>query len=145
VFIFNLPYPMANIVGSVGDFWWFRFLNAITEHPDPVNPLTGSHGMDILATTIGPSQRECTTAVNGTDLAYSESVRQRADTGGNQEKLTYYRHGLAFSRWRKSIEILWELDQLQQQQAGRRRSSSSAGLFDTGPEGSLKVPTTVIW
>ena len=144
IFIFNLPYPLATIVGRLGDFWWYRFLNAVTEQPDPAVPLTGSHGMDLLASSIGPSIRECTSAVNASDLTYSDSVRRRAATGGDKEKLTYYRHGLAVSRWEKSIEILWELNQLQEQ-GEKRRSSSAATLFDTGPKGSLKAPTTLIW
>lgn len=100
--------------------------------------------MELLASSIGPSLRECTTAVNASALAYSDSVRERATDGGNREKLTYYRHGLAFAPWKKSIETLWELNQLQEQ-GGRKRSSSLGALFDTGPEGSLRAPMTVIW
>jgi pimeloyl-ACP methyl ester carboxylesterase len=144
VFIFNLPFPMANLVGRVGDFWWYRYLNAVSTHPDPSKPLTGTHGAEMLASSVGPSVKECTTAVNASELAYSQSVRKRARTGGFQDKLSFYRHGLAFSPWEKSIEILWELNQLQLK-AGRRRSPSSATLFDTSPEGSLKAPMTVIW
>ena len=144
VFVFNLPYPMATVIGNVGDFWWYRYLNAVTEHPDPMKPLSGARGMDMLASSIGPSIRECTTAVNGSELAYSDSVRQRASAGGNREKLTYYRHGLAFARWEKSIETLWELNQIQEQ-TDKRRSSSAATIFDNGPKGSLKAATTVIW
>jgi pimeloyl-ACP methyl ester carboxylesterase len=144
VFVFNLPIPMANVVGNVGDFWWFRYLNAVSTHPDPSKPLTGAHGAEMLASSVGPSLRECSTAVNSSELAYSDSVRRRARMGGYTEKIGLYRHGLGFLPWKKSLETLWELNQLQQR-AGRRRSSSSATLFDTSPEGSIKAPVTVIW
>lgn len=146
VFVFNLPYPLANVVGNVGDFWWYRYLNAVSTHPDPSKPLSGTHGMELLASSVGPSTIQCGVVfVNShPELAYSDSVRERANTGGSQEKLTYYRHGLAFSPWEKSLETLWELNQIQEQ-GGRRRSSSAGALFDTGPKGSLKAPATIIW
>jgi pimeloyl-ACP methyl ester carboxylesterase len=146
VFVFNLPYPLANVIGNVGDFWWYRYLNAVSTHPDPPKPLSGAHGMELLASSVGPSTRECGIVFDDShpELAYSYSVRERASTGGSQEKITYYRHGLAFSPWEKSLETLWELNQLQEQDSSRRSSSGDA-LFDTGPEGSLKAPATIIW
>jgi hypothetical protein len=143
IFIFNLPRPMANLVGTVGDYWFIRYLNAISTHPDPPQPLPGAHGAEMLAGSVGPSMEECVTKGAG-ELIYSDSVRQRAQTGGWLEKIRVYREGLAFSTWNKSLETLWDLTQIQQVK-GRRRSSSIAPLFDTGPEGSLKAPTTVIW
>jgi pimeloyl-ACP methyl ester carboxylesterase len=144
VFVFNLPFPMANLVGKVGDFWWFRYLNAVSTHPDPGKPLEGAHGAEMLASSVGPSIRECGTAVNASKLAYSKSVRKRARSGGFQEKYSFYRHGLAFSPWEKSLETLWELNQLKPA-GGRHRSLSNATLFDSSPKGSLKAAVTVIW
>ncbi|KIW01234.1 uncharacterized protein PV09_07277 [Verruconis gallopava] len=144
VFVFNLPFPMANLIGHVGDYWWFRYLNAVSTHPDPPKPLSGVHGAELLAGSVGPSLRECPTALKDSELTYSDSVRRRARTGGFQDKISFYRHGLAFAPWEKSLEALWELDQLQQRK-GRQRSASCAAIFDTGPEGSLQAPTTVIW
>lgn len=144
VFVFNLPYPLSNFVGSIGDFWFLRYLNAVSTHPNPAKPLEGFYGAEMLASSVGPSMIECTSAVNASELAYSESVRQRARTGGWLEKIRVYREGLAFKPWEKSLETLWELNQLLQNGV-RRRSSSNAGLFDTGPAGSIRAPVTVIW
>jgi pimeloyl-ACP methyl ester carboxylesterase len=143
IFIFNLPRPMANSIAAVGDHWFIRYLNAVTTHPDPPKPLEGSHGANLLASSLGPSMEECVISGKG-DLAYPDSVRQRAQNGAWFEKIRVYRDGLAFLPWEKSLETLWDLTQIQQVK-GRRRSSSGVGLFDTGPEGSLKAPTTVIW
>lgn len=143
IFIFNLPRPMANSIAAVGDHWFIRYLNAVTTHPDPPKPLEGSHGANLLASSLGPSMEECVTSGKG-DLTYPDSVRQRAQNGAWFEKIRVYRDGLAFLPWEKSLETLWDLTQIQQVK-GRRRSSSGVGLFDTGPEGSLKAPTTVIW
>lgn len=142
VFIFNLPRPMANSLGAVGDHWFLRYLNAVSTHPDPPKPLEGSHGAELLAGSIGPSMKECVTS-GKEELTYPDSVRQRAQNGAWFEMIRVYRDGLAYLPWDKSLEILWDLSQIQQVK-GRRRSSSGA-LFDTGPAGSLKAPTTVIW
>jgi len=142
-FVFNLPRPMANLLGNTGDFWFLRYLNAISAHPSPSKPLEGEHGAEMLASSIGPSMEQCITN-KSEELAYSESVRERAQTGGWFEKLRVYREDLAFSPWEKSLETLWALSQIRQVK-GRRRSSSGVGLFDDGPAGSLKAATTVIW
>ena len=145
IFVFNLPYPLANVIGTLGDFWFFRYLNAVSQHADPAKPLEGTYGAEMLASSVGPSIRECQSAVNASDLAYPDSVRRRAArSGGWFEKLRVYREGLAFRPWEKSLETLWDLNQIQQR-AGRRRSSSGTGLFDTSPKGSIKAPTTVLW
>jgi pimeloyl-ACP methyl ester carboxylesterase len=143
VFIFNLPRPLANSIGTVGDHWFLRYLNAVSTHPDPPKPLPGTHGAEMLAGSIGPSMKECVSSGKG-DLEYPRSVRERAQNGAWFEKIRVYRDGLAFAPWEKSLETLWDLTQIQQVKS-RRRSSSGAGLFDTGPEGSLKAPVTVIW
>jgi hypothetical protein len=77
VFVFNLPFPMANVIGNLGDFWFFRYLNAVTTHPDPKDPLPGTHGAEALASSVGPSEKECMTSPNGaSELTYSDSVRK---------------------------------------------------------------------
>lgn len=134
---------MVNSLATVGEHWFFRYLNAVTMHPDPPKPLEGSLGAELLASSTGPSMREC--VITGKeDLAYPASVRERAQNGTWFEKVRIYRDGLAFSPWEKSLETLWDLTQLQPRKV-RRRSSSGVALFNTGPEGTLRAPTTVIW
>jgi hypothetical protein len=70
-------------------------------------------------------------------------VLQRARTGGWSEKIRLYRDNLAFGPWEKSLETLWDLNQIEQNTG--RRSSSATDLFNVGPIGSFKARTTVIW
>ncbi|KAF2432093.1 alpha/beta-hydrolase [Tothia fuscella] len=147
VFVFNLPKPMANIVGSLGNFWLFRYMNAISTHPNPNTPIAGLKGAELLASSIGPSEKECTTSPNGSpELTYGPSVLQRAISrnGGFTEKINLYRQGLLFNPWEKSLQTLWDLNQIEQS-TGRRQSSGGLDLFDVGPAGSLRAPMTVIW
>lgn len=142
IFIFQLPRPMVNSLATVGDHWFLRYLNAVSMLPDPPKPLEGSHGAELLASSIGPSMEESVASGKG-DLAYPASARARAQKGAWFEKVRVYRDGLAFSPWEKSLEILWDLNQLEPRKV-RRRSSSTVALFNTGPEGTLRAPTTVI-
>lgn len=144
VFVFNLPFPLANVIGNLGNFWFFRYLNAVSTHPDPPAPLQGTQGAELLASSIGPGEKECTSSPNGKpELAYSEGVRSRAANGGYSEKIRLYREGLIFNTWEKSLETLWDLNQIEQSTG--RRQSSGVDLFEVGPVGSLRAPTTVIW
>lgn len=143
IFIFQLPRPMVNALAAVGEHWYFRYLNAVSMQPDPPKPLEGSLGAEFLASSLGPSMEECVTS-GKEDLAYPVSIRERVQSGALFEKVRIYRDGLAFSPWEKSLETLWDLTQLQPVKV-RRRSSSGVALFNTGPEGTLRAPTTVIW
>jgi hypothetical protein len=163
IFVFNLPSPLSSALGSLGDYWMLRLLNAATVSPDPKQPLDGSHGAEALASSIGPGPNQCDThspAQNSPDpsdksttcaplLRYSDAVRRRSPSGGWSEKLRLYRDGCLTRPWTKSLEVLWCLNQLEnsdEELMRRRRSSgSTAGLFDVGPEGVLGAPTTVIW
>jgi pimeloyl-ACP methyl ester carboxylesterase len=152
VFAFNLPTPMVRALGSVGDFWLLRFLNAMSVEPDPDVPLEGTHGAETLAGSVGPSGKQCSAVTmkdprmaQSFEIKYSRSVRRRATNGGFVEKLGLYRHGCVSKPWEKSLENLWDLQQLLNSQQARRRSLSSSGIFDVGPEGVTKAPTTVIW
>lgn len=142
IFAFTLPLPLANVVGSLGNFWFFRWMNSLAlGAPDP---LPGMYGAEALASSVGPSAKECASIPNGSpELAYSSSVLARASNGGWTEKIKYYRNALATAPWEKSLEILWDLNQIEQNTG--RRSSSTQDLFDVGPAGCLRAPTTVIW
>jgi hypothetical protein len=144
VFVFTLPLPLANVIGNLGNFWFMRYLNAVSTHPDPGAPIEGQEGAELLASSIGPGPKECTSSPNGKpELAYSEGVVRRAANGGYSEKIRLYREGLLFSPWEKSLETLWDLNQIEQNTG--RRQSSATDLFEVGPAGSLRAPTTVIW
>lgn len=143
VFLFNLPLPLANVIGNVGDFWFLRYINAIATDPDPKLPLEGMYGAEALASSVGPSTKECDSSPNGQpELAYSDSVRHRASNGGWTSKISVYRDDLAFGPWAKSLETLWDLNQIDFS-TGRR--DSTADLFEVGPVGTLRGRTTVIW
>lgn len=162
IFVFNLPTPISSALGSLGDHWILRLLNAVTVEPDPKLPLSGTHGAETLASSVGPSPNQCDSPVSkdatspSTDgsskngpqsgLRYTESVRRRAKSGGWTAKLGLYRDGCLMRPWTKTLEVFWSLNQLSSDKALRRRSSgSTAGLFEVGPEGALGAPTTVIW
>jgi pimeloyl-ACP methyl ester carboxylesterase len=160
VFAFNLPSPLSSAIGSLGDYWMLRFINAAT--------VTGSHGAEILASSVGPGPNQCVvdqppiqnidptpgpsdnkSTTSAPPLRYSDAVRRRALSGGSSEKLRLYRDGCLTRPWTKSLEVLWCLNQLEnsdEELMRRRRSSgSTAGLFEVGPEGVLGAPMTVIW
>lgn len=152
VFTFRLPEPMARLVGSIGDFWFMRLINAVAlGDKDPVAPNNTPQGFDLLASSVGPSFNECGTEAlsdqqvdggmkNG-DITwkYGESVRRRSPTAGWMDKIALYRDGCFSVKWNKPIELVVALS------TERRRSSSSAGLSKLGPDGALEAPVTFIW
>jgi hypothetical protein len=167
VFAFLLPQPLPNVLGRIGHFWMFRLLNAFSTSNDPVAPLEGIHGLKALAASLGPGREELATQLErgiksldpldpDQDLKYPVSVRDRAGKGGWFEKIRIYREGLVTTPLNKSLQILWELNQIQQSRealsslssaSGRKASASfkSVGVFDMGPPGTLAAATTVVW
>jgi hypothetical protein len=174
MFAFALPKPLASILGWIGNFWTFRLLNAFSESNNPVQPLTGNYGWDMLASSTGPGVEELKTELQPDNkpidpldqdepFKYPFSVKHRASTGGWFEKLRLYRENLVQSPWHKSLQLVWELNRIEQDHPSlstvsshssssstqKRRSSSaqfkSVGVFDIGPPGSLAAATTVIW
>lgn len=151
VLVFNLPSPLANVWGPMGNFWFYRVCQWITTKSKVPNA-------EMMASCVGPSVEECKhaekltngVASNGDDeeiMAYPPEVKHRANEGGWSSKIRYYRDGLISRPWTKSMETLWALTQEEQAEslASRRRSSAGAALFDSGPEGSLKAKTTILW
>lgn len=114
---------------------------------------------DSLATTLGPSVQECkSTSLNGYNGSaketYGESVLERAKSTKALfwAHTSYYRDGVAYKRWNKSLELIAELYTLdaaasETSSPARRRSSSSASsaLFASQIKGALNAPTTIIW
>ncbi|KAF2403583.1 alpha/beta-hydrolase [Trichodelitschia bisporula] len=142
VFLFNLPAPLAAFPASLGDHWLLRYNNALAAHPDPSTPLEGPVGAKALASTLGPSMSEITAP--GPE-SYPEAVRTRLADGGWMAKLALYRQGMASDPWTKSLETLWELNELSNSTRSSARRASGAGVFDLGPEGALRARVTVVW
>jgi hypothetical protein len=174
VFSFMLPYPLPTFLGRIGDYWMFRLLNAFSDDSNerPTEPVPGTPGWNQLASSLGPGFEELKTELEHSaksvdplqpddDIKYPESVRSRVSTGGWYDKIRYYRDDLIFAPWNKSLQLVWELNQIQTQHesftstsstssaAHQRRRSSAAfktvGVFDMGPKGTLGAATTILW
>ena len=115
---------------------------------------------DSLASTFGPSLSECNTELTATSFKsinkagrYGKQIASRAQDPGAvvMSKTSYYRDGLAFSHWTKSLEIIAELHSIATTNANgspmRRRSSSnsSGALFMENYRGILHAPATFLW
>lgn len=157
VFIFRLPAPLANSFGSVGNYWFLRLVHGLATEGKKYPP-ESREAADMMAGALGPSAEECisidTEKVNGDKvnedgevMAYPAAVKARARDGGWSTKIRPYRDGAFNSPWTKTMDTLWALTQEEQAEslAKRRRSSAGAGLFESGPEGSLKAKVTVLW
>jgi len=117
-----------------------------------------------MASSFGPGPEECKTsipAVNGTYTTngesqgemYGTSVLERAKSPEEAfwNMTGYYRDGVAWRPWTKSLETITDLYALETSASessspGRRRSSiSSSGLFADQYKGALHAPTYVLW
>ena len=114
-----------------------------------------------IAASFGPSTQDCKaslpTIAASKYLAsqqYGQSVVARAqDPGAVVMSLTsYYRDGLAFDHWTKTLQLIADLDSIQRGNANgsasrRRSSSTSSGAIFGGEmyRGSLHAPTTILW
>jgi hypothetical protein len=177
VFAFSLPWPLSAVLGRIGNFWMFRVLNAFADSNKPTAPLMSTQGLENLASSIGPGQNELDTELEAGNkpvdpldpdehLKYPISIQSRASTGGWFEKIRLYRENLLASPWNKSLQLVWELNQIEQTHAsisssststgsssassaqkrrGSNATSKTVGVFDIGPPGSLAAATTVIW
>ncbi|KAF2668531.1 alpha/beta-hydrolase [Microthyrium microscopicum] len=164
VFAFKLPWPFNLILGRMGNFWFYRLCNALAYQSR--EPVTGAAGWDMLASCLGPSDIEYLSTSKSAhaekrgsalveDETYPHSIKHRTTTGGWATKICYYHDGLPTGIWTKSLQTLWELNQLEQASSSfssasssgstRRRSGSRVGIFDIGPPGTLAAATTVLW
>jgi hypothetical protein len=152
ILVFNLPSPLAQFWGPLGNYWFIRVCHWMTTKSRVPNA-------EMMASCLGPSEVECreqsaltNSVVKDADsdeeaLRYPSEVSFRARDGGWSSKIKYYRDGLLTRRWNKSMETLWALTQEESAAslASRRRSSAGAALFDSGPDGSLKAKATILW
>ncbi|KAF2101830.1 alpha/beta-hydrolase [Rhizodiscina lignyota] len=145
IFVFNLPAPIANAFGPLGNYWFMRLTHELAAEGKKYL-LESREAAEMMAGSLGPSIEECSSPMTKV-MAYPPAVKQRAPTGGWSSKIRIYRDGLLTKSWTKSMDTLWSLTQEEQSEslAKRRRSSAGAALFDSGPEGSLKAKVTVLW
>ena len=150
VFALNLPYFLTDFLGSVGNFWMYRLMNAIALNSS-TKPLSGTEGWQMLASSLGPSPAEAKfsgstssasaskeipgeNGIREAPLAYPPSVADRAALGGWHAKIGVYRHGLAFSPWEKSLHVLVRLSELHYH--ARSPSSADAPASGGGESGA---------
>jgi hypothetical protein len=160
---FHLPIRMVRYLGTGGNLAFIRGVHTLQQGKRRI--LT--YSPEALACTLGPSQAECTinpedvdstNGVNGVDtevqLAYGHSVLERAKSPGALfwEQTCYYRDGVSYKPWRKSLEVIADLHALssaasQSSSPARRRSSSSASSALLNPQykGVLNAPATILW
>lgn len=153
IFAFHLPSFMVKYLGTGGNKAFFRGCLHLAhgKHEDEWKQ------QESLAATLGPGPNELATkTANGE--SYGDSIHERAASVGVLfwHITAYYRNGLATNHWEKSLETIADLYNLESEAESsasasvspvRRRSSSSAssGLWVEQYNGSLKVPSTILW
>lgn len=137
---FQLPMPFVRYLGSGGNRVFLRVTHKVSYGN---TEFTIGDAAECMASSMGPSAEECKTRTADGD-GYPASVKNQRVFGNFGHMTGYYRHGAAFSRWRKSVETIAGLHSIARG-SELRRTSSGAGLFDDGPQGVLKAYSTVIW
>lgn len=155
IFSFHLPVRMVKYLGTGGSLAFIRGAHHAQRRSktqkDPYIP-------EALACTLGPSEQECKVTSNGINGSakemYGPSVLERAKSPAALfwEQTCYYRDGVGFKPWTKSLETIADLYALDaaasepSSPAGRRSSSSaSSGLFTPQLKGVLNAPATILW
>jgi pimeloyl-ACP methyl ester carboxylesterase len=146
---FQLPPFMVKYLGIGGNFAFYRGAlgAAHRQHREDY------HEGESLAATFGPSLLECKTqTTSAKPETYGQTVTARAASPGNvvMSQTSYYRDGLAFDHWSKSLEIITDLHSIELTNRNgsltrRRSSSTSSTLFIEHYKGSLHAPVTILW
>jgi pimeloyl-ACP methyl ester carboxylesterase len=147
VFIFKLPYPLSTFFATFGDYWLLKVLHNVAAGllgPDGKfkRKLNEQEAMDHLATSTGPGVSQLNLVG---DLEYPEAVSKRIHDLGMSEKIRIYREGLLIGTWEKSLETVVALSEIPASASRHGSRSSGAGLFDDGPPGAVKAPTTIVY
>lgn len=138
--VMQLPMTFVRYLGSGGNYSFLRATHKVS-YGD--SEFTVVDAAECMASSLGPSTEECKTRT-GDGGQYPASVKNERVFGNFDHMASYYRHGAAISRWRKSIETIASLHSIARG-SELRRTSSGGGLFDDGPEGVLKGNSTVVW
>lgn len=141
IFALQLALPIVRLQGSGSDA---TLLRAIHKMAHGVNSTPSTKEIaEGVAGCLGPSLEQETTETS-TSEKYSKDVVKQSDAEKYVSMTNYYRHGTSTDRWEKSLETITGLYSISD--GGEiRRKSSHAGVFDEGPEGSLKAKATVVW
>jgi len=153
IFAFHLPSFMVKYLGTGGNMAFLR------------GALRFAHGKykdewdapQSLAATLGPGVIEVETQTAEGE-GYGKSLHERAASNAAVfwHQTAYYRNGLASKVWEKSLEIIADLYNLENEAESsasasespiRRRSSSSssAALWIEQYDGALRAPSTILW
>ena len=157
IFAFHLSPTLVKYLGVAGNFSfvrganWSGFGKGSKEY----------RVQECMASSFGPGPEECETSIpavidtNGDSRGetYGRSVLQRAKSPGEAfwSMTGYYRDGVGWRPWTKSLEAITDLYALETSASessspGRRRSSiSNSGLFADQYKGSLHAPTYILW
>lgn len=140
IFAMLLPLTFVQYLGTGGNRSFLRMVHKLSYGEDSFSEADAS---ECMASTIGPSQDECKTQTASGE-EYPMSVKTERSVSNFVHTASYYRHGAASKRWQKSVETVANLHSISQGNE-LRRASSGAGMFDNGPAGTLKAPSTIIW
>ncbi|EXJ79906.1 hypothetical protein A1O3_08191 [Capronia epimyces CBS 606.96] len=153
IFIFNLPPFFVKYMGVAGNYSFVRGAYRAAYG-------RGSNErrvQECMAASFGPGPEECKTSriSNPDDRngdTYGPTVLERAKSPKEAfwNMTGYYRDGVGWRPWTKSLEALADLypfDEMASHSSSlsRRRSSISTSLFADPVKGSLKAPTYVLW
>lgn len=140
IFVMWLPLTFVRYLGTGGNRSFLRMVHKASFGKDGFSEAAANESM---ASTIGPSQDECRTQTASGE-EYPMSVKTERSVSNFEHTANYYRHGAASTRWQKSVETVASLHSISQGNE-LRRASSGSGMFDNGPVGALKAPSTIIW
>ena len=141
IFALQLALPLIRLQGSGANAVILRSVHKMA-HGENTTP-SAREIAEGMAGCLGPSPTQETTETTDSER-YSKDVVNLSDAGKYVSMTNYYRHRTGTGRWEKSLETITGLYQLSD--GGEiRRKSSHAGVFDEGPEGSLKAKATIIW
>ncbi|EED20086.1 alpha/beta hydrolase, putative [Talaromyces stipitatus ATCC 10500] len=141
VFALQLALPIVRLQGSGGDT---ALLRAIHKMAHGVNSIPSAKEIaEGVAGCLGPSLRQENTETSDSER-YSKDVVKQSYGEKYVSMTNYYRQGTSTGRWKKSLETITGLYSLSDGGEIRRKSSHS-GVFDEGPEGSLKAKATIVW
>lgn len=144
VFALQLPNPIIRLQGSGGNGALLRMIHKLAygaSRRPSVKDLAES-----MASSLGPSAEVGGTETETTHERYSNAVTQQTDPDRFVGMTNYYRHDTSAGHWDKSVETVAALYSIGREgDEIRRKSSHSGGVFDEGPEGSLKSKATIVW
>lgn len=139
IFQFNLPAPLVQRFGSLGNVWFLYRCNGIRYGQKPIQSL--AYGM---AVSQGPNQEACgSRLVYGNAGGYATSVQRRAADVNTSffENIRLYREGLASQPW---IPLESTRVRLVQRFSSRGGATRELGSGDTRSD-AFYAPATVVW